>query len=172
VCSKSRFTASLAAVTGAKWAHKALYFLVTTAGILISGVFIPACEPVNGAAVEVSWVVHTPGGYAIDDCSCAEPAISNIRLLLTPQSGTESPRTYTFPCKRQRGATPFEVPEGNYELGIQALDASGQVAGAVVTPPPFLRKLVWGQPASMDAQLIKAPCASRCANKNGTCNAQ
>lgn len=172
MCSKRRFAASLAAVTGAKWAHKALYFLVTAAVMLFSGGLIPACEPVNGAAVEVSWVVHTPGGFAIEDCACAEPPISNIRLLLTPQEGTESPRSYTFACKRQRGATPFEVPEGSYELSIQALDASGQVAGAAVTPPPFLRKLVWGQPASMDAQLIKAPCASRCANKNGTCSAQ
>lgn len=172
MCSKRRFTASLVAVTGAKWVHKALCYLVTTALIVFSGVFFPACEPVHGAAVEVSWVVHTPGGYSIDDCSCAEPAISDIRLLLTPQGGVESPRTYTFACKRQRGSTPFEVPEGAYELGIQALDASGQPAGAAVTPPPFLRKLVWGQPASMDAQLIKAPCAARCANKNGTCNAQ
>jgi len=172
VCSKRRFTASLAAVTGVKRVHKALYFLVTAAVIVFLGFFLPACEPVNGAAVEVSWVVHTPGGYAIDDCSCADPTISNIRLLLTPQAGTEAPRSYTFACKRQRGATPFEVPEGTYELRIQALDASGQVSGAAVTPPPFLRKLVWGQPASMDAQLIKAPCASRCANKNGTCSAQ
>lgn len=159
--------ASLAPVKGTQTGRKALYLLA--AGALL-GAF--GCDPVNGAAVEVSWVVHTPGGFAIDDCSCADPAIAEVRLLLTPQSGTESARSYDFPCKKQRGVTPFEVPVGLYELQVQALDAQGQPAAGAVAPPPFVKRLVWGQPASMDAQLIVASCASRCANKNGTCKAQ
>lgn len=160
-------TGSLALVLGTRRGHKALF-------LLAAGAFLGAggCDPVNGAAVEVSWVVHTPGGYSIDDCSCVEPPIAQVRLLLTPQAGVESARSYTFACKKQRGVTPFEVPEGLYELQVQALDTTGQPAAGAIAPPPFLRKLVWGQPASMDAQLITATCASRCANKNGTCKAQ
>ena len=117
-------------------------------------------------------MVHTPGGYSIDDCSCAEPAIASVRLLLTPQSGPDSARSYDFACKKQRGVTPFEVPPGRYELQVQALDATGQPVPSAVAPPPFVRNLLWGQPASMDAQLITAVCAPRCANKNGSCKAQ
>ena len=136
------------------------------------GASVASCEPVSGAAVEVSWVLHTPGGYAIENCDCAAPAIANVRVLVTPQGGTEAPRSYVFPCGKQRGTTPFEIPPGRYELGITALDSTGQPAAGVITPSPLLKKLLWGQPASMDAQLIKATCAPRCANKNGTCSAQ
>lgn len=159
--------ASLAPVKGRQIGRKALYLLAAGALLEAGG-----CDPVNGAAVEVSWVVHTPGGFAIDDCSCADPTITRVRLLITPQSGPESARSYDFACEKQRGVTPFEVPAGLYELQVQALDGAGQPASGAVAPPPFLRRLVWGQPASMDAQLIVASCAARCANKNGTCKAQ
>lgn len=146
---------------------------MATLVLLAGAFFLSACEPINGAAVEVSWALHTPGGYAIRDCSCADPVVSQIRLQLTPQAAGQAPRSYVFACGRQRGATPFEVPAGTYELGVVALDSAGQPAVGIDTPPPFVRTLVWGQAASMDAQNVEAPCdAMRCANKNGTCSAQ
>lgn len=154
-------------VLSTKNGRKLLYLLGGVAGSALG-----SCDPVNGAAVEVSWVVHTPGGYSIDDCACAEPAIASVRLLLTPQAGGESARSYTFACKKQRGVTPFEVPAGLYQMEVQALDSTGQPVPSAVAPPPFVRNLVWGQPASMDAQLITAACDPDCANKNGSCKAQ
>ncbi len=43
---------------------------------------IPACVKINGGAVEISWVVISPSGGGITDCSCADPAIAKVRLVL------------------------------------------------------------------------------------------
>ena len=97
-----------------------------------------------------------------------------MRLSLTPVQAetTEAPRTYEFACERNRSATPYEVPPGRYHMQLLALDPQGEVAAGVITPPPQTRNVVWGQPSSLDAQLVVAPCAERCANKNGNCSAK
>lgn len=132
------------------------------------------CVSVEGGAVEVSWVVHSSGGYALSGCGCAEPPIDAIRLDVRPAAPAEglASLSYLFGCSRKRGATPFEIPPGRYAVSITALDGQGQAIAAAVTPPPRLATVEWGKPASMDAQLVVAPCAERCANKNGRCEAQ
>ncbi len=122
----------------------------------------------------MAWSLRSEAGYPLGGCDCSDPPVSRLRLTLTPTVDEPGlmPQAYEFACSRQRAATAFEVPPGRYDMRLWALDAQGELAPKVVTPPPQVRTVVWGQPASLEVQHVVAPCASRCANKNGMCTAQ
>jgi hypothetical protein len=142
-----------------------------------------SCVQIDGGAVEASWVVVSLEGHAIAHCNCSDPQIDSVRLKLVGSSGgvmgTEPCRdraSCRFSCERRTGATPFDVPPGDYLMSLIPVDAAGQDLGeaaGVLTPAPVLREVVRGQPTQLDAFAMIAPCAPRCAqNKNTVCDSQ
>ena len=137
--------------------------------------FVPACVKIDGGAVEISWVVVTPSGAGITDCSCAEPAIGKVRLELVGVGGALEGTTpcagkaqCDFSCQNQTGATPFDIPPTGagqwYEVSVVAVDTSGNEVpqSKIMTPAPILRQVVNGQPTEVEAFAMVAPCAQAC----------
>jgi hypothetical protein len=143
---------------------------------------------IDGGAVEISWVVRTADGRAITDCGCTFPQIVKVELDLVGVGGDiDGTRPCAgrpecqFPCQRQTGSTPFEIPQGRagadgiapqYEISLTALGADGTpVVAGVQTPAPILRSVVRGQPTEVEAFLLVAQCADGCSgmNSSGVC---
>jgi hypothetical protein len=148
--------------------------------LLVEGA-VGSCVPINGGAVEVSWVVHA-NGRAITDCSCADPAITSVRIQIVGHGGAIEGTTpcagrpqCVFSCQRQTGATPFDIPETHgdelYAISVVAVDKDGADLPQVMTPAPILRTVVNGQPTEVEAFLLEAGCATACEgmNKSGVC---
>ena len=146
-----------------------------------------SCVSIDGGAVEASWVVIALDGHAIAHCSCSDPQIDSVRMKLVGKStavmGSEPCRdrpSCQFSCERRTGATPFDIPAGDYLMSLVPVDAAGQDLTAtgvqgrpVVTPAPVLREVVRGQPTQLDALAIVAGCAPSCSqNKNTVCDSQ
>ena len=156
------------------------------AGVLGAG----GCVRIQGGAVEVSWVVHSPEGQAINDCSCAKQPIGWVQLSLKGVDGSfpvEMPcpgrAECRFPCQRQTGSTLFDIDPGTsiggsdpkYEISVTAISVDGVDLGmsvdggqpSVQAPAPILRKVVAGQPTELEAFLLVAPCGH--VNSAGVC---
>ena len=140
-----------------------------------------SCVQIDGGAVEVSWVVHA-NGRAITDCTCSSPEIAGVRLNVVGKYGAIEGTTpcagqaqCVFPCQRQTGATPFDIPETHgdemYAISVVAVDKDGIDLLTVRTPAPILRTVVNSQPTEVEAFLIEAGCAAECEdmNKAGVC---
>jgi hypothetical protein len=153
--------------------------LLAAAGAAVS------CVPIDGGAVEASWIVVAVDGHAIARCACSDPEIDSVRFKLVGDSpgimGSEPCRERAecqFSCERRTGATPFDIPPGTYRMSLTVLDAAGQDLGVldpagVLAPAPVLRDVVRGQPTQLDALAILAGCAPRCSqNKNSICDSQ
>ena len=150
-------------------------FLAATA-MMVS--LIPACVQINGGAVEISWVVISPSGGGITDCSCADPAIAKVRLVLVGKGGAIAGTTpcagqaqCDFPCQNQTGATHFDIPPTgpgeSYEIslvtvGIDGLEIPPTEIMTAATPAPILLQVSQGQPTEVDAFTLVAPCAPTC----------
>ncbi|HEY6476462.1 MAG TPA: hypothetical protein VI456_07745 [Polyangia bacterium] len=141
--------------------------------VLVASI-IPACVPVNGGAVEINWVVVEAGtGGAINDCGCTDPAIAKVRLVLVGVGGAIDGATpcagkaqCDFPCQNQTGATAFDIPPTgsgeNYEVSVVAVGADGTELPQIMSPAPYLRQVVRGQPTEVEAFALVAPCAPAC----------
>src|SRR5262249_45658142 len=95
--------------------------------LLSLGCLLAACVKVDGGAVEISWVIRSKAGSAITDCGCSSPSIAKVRLRLELVSGVDGGAPMAgngaslepcagnaqcdFPCARQTGSTPFNIPE-------------------------------------------------------------
>jgi hypothetical protein len=140
----------------------------------VAASFIPACVPINGGAVEISWLVVASGtGGIITDCSCADPPIAKVRLVLVGVGGSIDGATpcagqaqCDFPCQNQTGATAFDIPPtGNgesYEASLVAVGNDGAELPQIMTPAPTLLQVVKGQPTEGGAFALTAPCALAC----------
>ena len=149
-----------------------------------------ACVRIEGGAVEVSWVIQSPEGQAINDCACSAPAIGWVQLNLKGVDGVfpeampcPGPDDCKFACQRQTGSTRFDISPGTaidgstpqYEISITALGPNGEdltmsVDGGqptVKAPAPILRRVIAGQPTELEAFLLVAPCAQ--VNSAGVC---
>ena len=132
-----------------------------------------SCVPIDGGAIEASWVLRTFDGRAISGCACSEPRIARVRFVvnavdeqgMVKEDVCAGRASCEFTCTSQRGATPFFVPEGRYAISLAALDASGAVIpstgnkGGIRVQAPILRKVVHGQPTQFEAFAIEASCA-------------
>jgi len=141
------------------------------------------CVQVDGGAVEFSWVVQSRTGAAITDCSCAEPAIQTIRLVLIGVGGgvagyrpCDGTAQCDFPCQRQTGSTAFDVRETArgeaYEISVVTVDSSGVEIppDQVMSPAPILREVVRGQVTATEAFQLVASCRAECGmNGSGVC---
>jgi hypothetical protein len=140
----------------------------------IAASFIPACVPVNGGAFEISWLVVAAGtGGAITNCSCADPAIAKVRLVLVGKGGAIDKTTpcagkaqCDFPCQNQTGATAFNIPPTgsgeSYSVSVIAVGADGSELPQIMTPDPVSLQVVEGQPTETQAFALTAPCAPAC----------
>lgn len=155
-------------------------FPLVALGLLVEG-FVGSCVQINGGSVEVSWVVHA-NGRAITDCGCADPDIASVRVEIVGKGGAidgtrpcDGQPKCVFPCQRQTGATPFDIPptQGDemYAISVVAVGPDGSDLPAVQTPAPILRSVVNGQPTEVEAFLLDAGCAPACEgmNKTGVC---
>ena len=132
------------------------------------------CVPIDGGAVEASWVVTTHDGRGIADCVCTCPPIAKIRLQLMPTSGGSDPcagRTACeFSCNSQSGATRFDIPPGSYAISLVPVGADGNditngevgtcSAGSPVAPR--VRDVLKGRVTQLDAILMESDCAVDC----------
>jgi hypothetical protein len=145
---------------------------------LVGAVLGSACVRIDGGAVELSWVLRTSDGRAINDCGCSDPPVSSVRLRLVGQGGAIDRTTpcdgraqCQFSCARQTGATPFDIPETQpgemYLISVAALGADGAPLPGVRTPAPVLRGVIRGQPTDVGALLLVAECTGECSGMNG-----
>ncbi|HEX7597791.1 MAG TPA: hypothetical protein VF518_06225 [Polyangia bacterium] len=132
------------------------------------------CVPIDGGAVEASWVVTTHDGRGIANCGCTCPPIAKIRLQLMPTSGGSDPcagRTACeFSCNLQSGATRFDIPPGSYAIALVPVGADGNditngevgtcSAGSPVAPR--VREVIKGRVTQLDAILMESDCAADC----------
>jgi hypothetical protein len=145
------------------------------------------CVRIDGGAVEISWVVRSYDGRAITDCGCSDPQIAEVQLDLVGMGGDidgttpcEGRPECQFPCQRQTGSTPFEIPQGRagadgvapqYKISLTPLGTDGSPLAGVQGPAPILRSVVRGQPTEVEAFLLVAQCAVACSgmNTSGVC---
>ncbi len=133
------------------------------------------CVPIKGGAVEAAWVVVTPDGRTISDCSCTCAQVAKVRLQLEPLSGGADPcaglESCRFPCNLKSGATRFEIPPGTYAISLLPVGADGNdltmgEAGsdcrAKPGTDPIVRDVVKGRVTGLDAMTVLADCAPAC----------
>jgi hypothetical protein len=151
---------------------------------------LAACVKVDGGAVEISWVIRSRSGSAITDCGCSSPSIATVRLRLVLASSVDGGAIIgadggtvdrcagnaqcDFPCARQTGSTPFNIPETHgterYAVSLVAVGADGRELPDVDTPAPILREVVRGQPTEVESVQLVAGCATECQmNSSGVC---
>lgn len=151
--------------------------VITLAVVGIIALPAAGCVDISGGAVEVSWAVFSRDGRAINDCSCADPAIGYVRLQLVsetdpgnqPCAGNGACR---FACGRKTGATPFFIAPGQYLMSVVPLDADGNdlattfipgnAVPSVQTPAAESGTVVRGQPTELEAFMLEADCRSTC----------
>jgi hypothetical protein len=151
-----------------------------TAVLLTLAFVASACVEIDGGAVEVSWVIRSPTGGGITDCSCADPAITTVRLVLRGVGGSIDGVTpcagraqCDFPCQRQTGATLFDIRETQgaerYEVSVVAVANDVELL-QVTRPAPILREVVRAQPTEVESFQLVAECAAECGmNSSGVC---
>jgi len=102
--------------------------------------------PINGGAFEADWVLFDDQGRAISDCGCSDPPLARVafQIVGTGRYGSEKgampcagKATCVFSCQRHTGATPFDIPPGEYAFSLVALDEDGaSLAGPACGTPP------------------------------------
>ena len=151
---------------------------------------VAACVKIDGGAVEISWVIRSKSGSAITDCGCSSPPIATVRLRLVLASGVDGGAVIgadggtvepcagnaqcDFPCARQTGSTPFNIPETHgtdrYAVSVVAVGSDGSELPDVKMPASILREVVRGQPTEVESMQLVADCATECLmNSSGVC---
>ncbi len=149
---------------------------------------VAGCVPIDGGAVEASWVLRTFDGRAISSCACSSPEIARVRFVVYGVREDGSLREdlcagrsdCEFSCSRQSGATSFFIPPGRYAFSVAPLGVAGdslvppgppilQPPGtdqptdpSVRVPAPILRDIAYGRPTQLDAIAIESSCAAAC----------
>jgi hypothetical protein len=143
-----------------------------------------SCVKVDGGAVEVSWVLQTFDGRSISDCTCADPEVSRVRLVVAKADDSGAlgadacagMATCEFACRRGTGATHFDIAPGRYAISLAPIGPDGRPlaaglsgASGVAVPAPILRTVVFGQPTELDALSILTSCAAVCGGAGNVC---
>jgi hypothetical protein len=156
--------------------------------VLLAGCLV-GCVPINGGAVEASWVLRTFDGRAISNCDCSSPEISRVRFVVMALSAQGLPvedlcagrSDCEFSCSRQSGATSFFIRPARYAISVAPLGVAGDslvtapapvpapptgvdrpADPAVRVPAPILRDVVYGRPTELDAIAIETSCSVAC----------
>ena len=140
------------------------------AAFLFLACLLAACVEIDGGAVEISWVIRSEAGSAITDCGCASPSIAKVRLgccigdrgrASTAPHPVPEQAQCDFPCARQTGSTPFNIPETHGTeryAGLRrgAWEPTAASCSEVMTPAPILREVVRGQPTEVESMQLVA----------------
>ncbi len=153
--------------------------------LLVALPLAAGCVRVDGGAVEVSWVLQTFDGRAISGCSCSDPEVSRVRVVVAAVDATGTPGadvcagkpSCEFACGRGTGATQFDIAPGRYAISLRPIGTDGKplpaapggMAGGVSVPAPILRNVAFGQPTELDAFSIQASCATACGGAGNVC---
>lgn len=150
---------------------------ITLISLLFSAL---GCVPIEGGAVEASWVVVTQDGRGISDCGCTCPAVAKTRVALVPLDGGADPcagrESCMFSCNAKSGATRFDIPPGTYAISVVPVGAdgvdltNGEVGSCSAGPgaSPVVRQVISGRVTSLDAMTVLAGCAAECGGANNT----
>jgi len=152
--------------------------------LLLFALVATSCVPIDGGAVEASWNLHAPDGRGISDCSCTCPEIAKVRFSVVPVAGgadlCAGKAACQFSCQASHGATPFDIPSGEYMLSLVPVSADGQdLTGALAQDggetcsaqsdlAPILRSVGRGPPTQLNAIAIVADCAPDCGGSDST----
>ncbi len=97
---------------------------------LLLALVATGCVSIDGGAVEASWDVHASDGRGIADCSCTCPEVAKVRFSVVPAAGgadlCAGRAACQFSCQAKHGATPFDIPPGDYSLSLVPVGADGQ----------------------------------------------
>jgi hypothetical protein len=139
------------------------------------------CVQIDGGAIEVSWELFA-NGRAVTECSCSDPEVVSLRMNVVGMNGSidgsmpcAGRPECVFPCQRQTGATPFDIPETHgdeiYSIKLIAVGRDGADLPEVRTPDEIQRTVVRGQPTELEAVEVDVGCATACENLNkaGVC---
>jgi len=170
--------------------------------VMVAGA-LGACVSVDGGAFEAVWVLFDDQGRAINDCNCSDPPIASVafQIVGTGRNGSTAGATpcagrsaCVFGCQRQTGATPFDIPPGEYAFTLVALDRSGTPLGGqgcgtdggafspdlvsggdagtearcVDSPAQILRQVVRGQATDVNALPLMTHCSGACSGVSGS----
>jgi hypothetical protein len=150
---------------------------ITLIALLFSAL---GCVPIDGGAVEGSWVVVTPDGRTITNCGCTCPSIAKIRFQVLPTGVGADPcvgrASCQFSCDLQSGATRFDIPPGQYAISLVPVGPDGNditngEAGACRAGPgtdPEIREVISGRVTGLDAAIVLADCAPECGGSDNT----
>lgn len=131
--SRGRRVFDAGAPVAASWAARAWLLAASAMGLVTAG-----CVKVDGGAFEAVWVLFDDQGRAISDCDCSDPPIASVafEIVGTGRNGSvagdkpcEGRSACVFSCQRQTGATPFDIPPGEYAFSLMALDKTGMPLG-------------------------------------------
>jgi hypothetical protein len=156
-----------------------------TIPLLALGLFVTfvtgSCVQIEGGAIEISWKLFA-NGRAVTECSCSDPEVVSMRLDVVGMNGSIAGSMpcagrpeCVFPCQRQTGATPFDIPETHgdevFAIKLVAVDRDGADLPMVRTPDEIERAVVRGQPTEVEAVEVDVGCATACENLNmsGVC---
>lgn len=143
---------------------------VTSLVLMVSGVGLAACVPVDGGAVELAWSVRDSSGRS---ASCTRTttsfsdALGSVALCARACTviadgncvGEVTCPVQTWSCERGRGTTRFEVTAGRKELWIEVTCRDGTPAN-VVLPEPVVREIADGEVTQLNAILITVPASA------------
>jgi hypothetical protein len=150
---------------------------ITLIALLFSAL---GCVPIDGGAVEVSWIVATHDGRGIASCGCTCPPVAKIRLQMVPKSGGSDPcagrDSCQFSCDQRSGATRFDIPPGTYDVLLVPVGADGLdiapgaplVCGAESSIAPVERDVIKGRVTEIDSIIVLADCAADCGGWDNT----
>lgn len=140
--------------------------------LMVSGVSLAACVPVDGGAVELAWSVRDSSGRsaACERTSTApafNDALGEVSLCARACTvmvdgacvGDETCPIETWDCDRGRGTTRFEVTAGRKELWIRVTCRDGSAAN-VVLPEAIVRDIADGEVTQLNAILITVPATT------------
>jgi hypothetical protein len=151
---------------------------------LLLALVATGCVSIDGGAVEASWDVHASDGRGIADCSCTCPEVAKVRFSVVSAAGgpdlCAERAVCQFSCQAKHGATPFDIPPGDYALSLVPVGADGQdLTGAAPQAgggtcsahsgvDPILRTIGEGQLTQLNAVVIDADCAPVCGGSDST----
>jgi hypothetical protein len=147
--------------------------------LLIVMLLTPACQPVEGGAVEIRWDIRNVKGERIGcDGDSEDPGARQVlkmdrlyfQLKLIPTGGGDDVCLLGDDCRFEcttgtseilPGNTPFTIPEGEYLMTSYAwgylsakLPEQHTAMGDVVAPPPVQRQVAEGEITDLNVNLI------------------
>lgn len=147
--------------------------------LLIIMLLAPACQPVEGGAVEIRWDIRNVKGERIGcDGDSEDPGARQVlkmdqlyfQLELIPMGDGVDACLVGDDCRFEcttgtseilPGTTPFTIPEGEYLMTSYAWGYSSTAgtkhftaAGGVVAPPPVQRRVAEGEITDLNVNLI------------------